>query len=102
MVYLHMPDYREDHAPPLDVVGLVLFGSGIGLLSYVLEVFGEHKLSPIEITGLLSNSSFLPLRRVKYQGDTHTKATRRQLRQRSAEHLSDSSASFQGVLVNGM
>jgi EmrB/QacA subfamily drug resistance transporter len=53
IVYLHMPDYREDHAPPLDVVGLVFFGSGIGLLSYVLEVFGEHRLSPIKITGLL-------------------------------------------------
>src|SRR5580704_1146647 len=53
LVYMHMPDYREDHAPPLDVVGLVLFGSGIGLLSYVLEVFGEHTLSPVEITSLL-------------------------------------------------
>ena len=29
-----------DH--PLDFVGLVLFGGGIALLSYVLEVFGEH------------------------------------------------------------
>ena len=28
---------------PLDVVGLVLFGGGIALLSYVLEVFGEHR-----------------------------------------------------------
>ncbi len=53
MVYVHMPDYREERTSPLDVVGLVLFGSGIGLLSYVLEVFGEHTLSPIEITGLL-------------------------------------------------
>ncbi len=46
MVYLHLPDYREETHPPLDLVGLILFGSGIALLSYVLEVFGEHTLSP--------------------------------------------------------
>src|ERR1700683_1764734 len=32
MVYLHLPDYREP-THPLDVIGLILFGSGIGLLS---------------------------------------------------------------------
>ncbi len=53
MVYLHLPDYREEHIHPLDFVGLILFGSGIGLLSYVLEVFGEHELSSREVTGLL-------------------------------------------------
>jgi len=51
MVYLHLPDYRED-THPLDIVGLILFGSGIALLSYVLEVFGEHTLSRYEISGL--------------------------------------------------
>jgi EmrB/QacA subfamily drug resistance transporter len=45
LVYLHLPDYREPHTPPLDVVGLLLFGAGIGLLSWVLEVFGEHTIS---------------------------------------------------------
>jgi EmrB/QacA subfamily drug resistance transporter len=53
MVYLHLPDYREEETPPLDLLGLILFGSGIGLLSYVLEVFGEHTLSLREIIGLL-------------------------------------------------
>jgi len=53
MVYLHLPDFREDQVHPLDFVGLVLFGSGIALLSYVLEVFGEHELSSREVTGLL-------------------------------------------------
>jgi EmrB/QacA subfamily drug resistance transporter len=53
MVYLHLPDYREERTPKLDLVGLILFGSGIGLLSYVLEVFGDHSLSVREITGLL-------------------------------------------------
>jgi EmrB/QacA subfamily drug resistance transporter len=52
MVYFHMPDYREERVPPLDLVGLILFGSGVGLLSYVLEVFGEHTLSLGEILGL--------------------------------------------------
>lgn len=52
-VYLHLPDYREEHTPPLDIIGLILFGSGIALLSYVLEVFGDHALSAREITGLL-------------------------------------------------
>jgi EmrB/QacA subfamily drug resistance transporter len=56
MVYLHLPDYREKKTPPLDVVGLILFGSGIGLLSYVLEIFGEHTLSTGEISGLLAVS----------------------------------------------
>ena len=55
MVYLHLPDYRED-THPLDTVGLILFGSGIALLSYVLEVFGEHTLSAPEIVGLLGLS----------------------------------------------
>lgn len=53
LVYLHLPDYREERTPPLDFVGLILFGSGIGLLSYVLEVFGEHTLSAIEVVALL-------------------------------------------------
>jgi MFS family permease len=51
-----MPDFREPETPKLDFVGLVLFGSGIGLLSYVLEVFGEHTLSAREIAGLLAVS----------------------------------------------
>jgi EmrB/QacA subfamily drug resistance transporter len=55
MVYLHLPDYREE-THPLDIVGLILFGSGIALLSYVLEIFGEHALSTGEILGLLAVS----------------------------------------------
>jgi EmrB/QacA subfamily drug resistance transporter len=56
LVYFHMPDYREEGVPPLDLVGLILFGSGVGLLSYVLEVFGEHALSVGEILGLAAVS----------------------------------------------
>jgi EmrB/QacA subfamily drug resistance transporter len=53
LVYLHLPDYREEQTSPLDVVGLILFGSGIALLSYVLEIFGEHTLSAGAMSGLL-------------------------------------------------
>ena len=49
----------RSRSDPLDVVGLILFGSGIALLSYVLEVFGEHTLSAREILGLLAISLVL-------------------------------------------
>ncbi len=58
LVYFHLPDYRE-HTDPLDVAGLILFGSGVALLSYVLEVFGEHTLSAREILGALAVSILL-------------------------------------------
>ncbi|HKF39886.1 MAG TPA: DHA2 family efflux MFS transporter permease subunit [Candidatus Acidoferrum sp.] len=54
LVYRNLPDYREEHVDPLDIVGLILFGSGVALCSYVLEVFGEHTLGPTEILGLLA------------------------------------------------
>jgi EmrB/QacA subfamily drug resistance transporter len=53
LVYRHLPDYRGELRRPLDTVGLVLFGCGIALLSYVLEVFGEHTLNGSAILGLL-------------------------------------------------
>ncbi len=59
LVYLNLPDYREERTHPLDVLGLILFGSGIALLSYVLEVFGEHTLGMTETLGLLVISLLL-------------------------------------------
>jgi EmrB/QacA subfamily drug resistance transporter len=59
LVYRHLPDYREEHVDPLDIIGLILFGSGVALLSYVLEVFGETTLSTTEILGLLALSLVL-------------------------------------------
>jgi EmrB/QacA subfamily drug resistance transporter len=56
LVWRHLPDYRAQRVAKLDVVGLILFGSGVGLLSYVLEVFGEHTLSPRAIIGVLAVS----------------------------------------------
>lgn len=59
LVYRHLPDYREENSHPLDTAGLILFGSGIALLSYVLEVFGEHTLSGRAMLGLLALSALL-------------------------------------------
>jgi EmrB/QacA subfamily drug resistance transporter len=52
LINRHFPDYRTEHPRPLDKVGFILFGSGIALLSYVLEVFGEHTLSSRELLAL--------------------------------------------------
>ena len=56
LVYRHLPDYRAEKSHPLDWPGLILFGSGIALLSYVVEIFGEHALTPIQRYGLLTLS----------------------------------------------
>ena len=54
MVHRYMPDFRDDLLPPLDRVGFLLFGAGIALLSYVLEVFGEHNLPAGHLSLLLA------------------------------------------------
>ena len=61
LVFRHMPDYRSELGTPIDFVGLALFGSGIALLSYVLEVFGENELSLKSIVFLLCLSALLLL-----------------------------------------
>lgn len=53
LAHRYMPDYRGDGARPLDLIGLVLFGTGVALLSWLLEVFGEHKLDPTSAAVLL-------------------------------------------------
>jgi EmrB/QacA subfamily drug resistance transporter len=54
LVYRHLPDYRGATRRPLDWIGLALFGTGVALLSYVLEIFGEHSLSTPWIVALLA------------------------------------------------
>jgi EmrB/QacA subfamily drug resistance transporter len=44
LIQRHMPDYHGDAPRPLDVIGLIMFGSGAALLSWLLEIFGEHHL----------------------------------------------------------
>lgn len=55
LVYRHLPDYRGARRP-LDWSGLAMFGTGIAMLSYVLEVFGEHSLSTPAIVAMLAVS----------------------------------------------
>jgi EmrB/QacA subfamily drug resistance transporter len=59
LVFRRFPDYRAERVDKLDVFGGVLFGSGIGLLSYILEVFGEHTLGAGAILGLFALSLLL-------------------------------------------
>ena len=47
LVYRYMPDYQASTRRPLDVVGFILFGCGTALLSWLLEIFGEHTLDPV-------------------------------------------------------
>ena len=53
LAHRYMPDYRGDSVRPPDLIGLVLFGTGVALLSWLLEVFGEHKLDATSATVLL-------------------------------------------------
>jgi EmrB/QacA subfamily drug resistance transporter len=54
LVRRHLPDFRAALTERLDVLGLILFGAGVGLLSYVLEIFGEHFLGRRSIVALLA------------------------------------------------
>jgi EmrB/QacA subfamily drug resistance transporter len=49
LVHRYMPDYRSEVQRSLDVPGLLMFSSGTAILSWLLEIFGEHTVSlPIE------------------------------------------------------
>ncbi|NQW51306.1 MAG: DHA2 family efflux MFS transporter permease subunit [Rhodospirillales bacterium] len=58
-VHRYLPDYREQTTHPLDMLGLILFGGGIALLSYALEVFGDNTLSLGEVIGLIAVAAVL-------------------------------------------
>jgi EmrB/QacA subfamily drug resistance transporter len=53
LIHRYLPDYRGGASRPLDVIGLVLFGAGTALLSWLLEVFGEHHLDVTSAAVLL-------------------------------------------------
>jgi len=53
LAHRYMPDYKGDTLRPLDMIGLVLFGTGIALLSWLLEIFGEHKIDVTSAAVLL-------------------------------------------------
>jgi EmrB/QacA subfamily drug resistance transporter len=69
-VHRHLPDYRLERSSKLDWTGLGLFGSGVALLSYVLEVFGEHTLSRRELLSFLGLSIVLLLAYVRHASIT--------------------------------
>lgn len=52
LVHRYMPDYRGDAPRPLDLIGLLLFGTGTALLSWLLEIFGEHNIDPASVAVL--------------------------------------------------
>ncbi len=59
LVKKHMPDHRAAQADPLDTTGFLLFGSGVALLSWVLEVFGEHRMDALSVGALAALSLLL-------------------------------------------
>ncbi|MGI4721687.1 MAG: DHA2 family efflux MFS transporter permease subunit [Janthinobacterium lividum] len=56
LVWKHMPDYQGHEKRPLDIIGLILFSSGTAILSWLLEVFGEHTLDALTAGALLAVS----------------------------------------------
>ena len=48
IIHRYMPDYHGDAPRPLDFVGLVLFSSSMAILSWLLEIFGEHNISVLQ------------------------------------------------------
>ena len=55
----HMPDYRAESVKPFDLRGMLLFGGGTALLSWLLEVFGAHGLGHGEALAWLAASAAL-------------------------------------------
>ena len=53
----HMPDYRAASVKPFDLRGMLLFGGGTALLSWLLEVFGEHGLHNAQALAWLAVSA---------------------------------------------
>jgi EmrB/QacA subfamily drug resistance transporter len=56
LVYRYMPDYHGHEKRPLDVIGLILFSSGTAILSWLLEIFGEHTLDAMTMGLMLALS----------------------------------------------
>jgi EmrB/QacA subfamily drug resistance transporter len=61
LAWRYMPDYRDEQPRPLDVMGLILFGTGIALLSWLLEIFGEHRIDVTSTIVLFAISGCLLL-----------------------------------------
>lgn len=79
LIHRHMPDYYGETARPLDWIGLVLFGSGTALLSWLLEIFGEHTIDPTSAAILLLLALSLLAAYVLHAGQTRYPLLRLQL-----------------------
>jgi EmrB/QacA subfamily drug resistance transporter len=71
LIHRHMPDYQGSGSRPLDVVGLALFGAGTALLSWLLEIFGEHEIDTTSTCLLLLLSFALLSAYVAHARRTH-------------------------------
>ena len=58
-IHRHLPDYRSDQPRPFDAVGLLLFGTGSTLLSWLIGVFGEHRFDASTPALLLLSAALL-------------------------------------------
>jgi MFS family permease len=56
LVHRFMPNHQDANAGRFDSQGFLLFGSGVALFSYVLEIFGQHGLPLPAIGALLAVS----------------------------------------------
>ena len=72
LAHRYMPDYKSEDLRPLDVIGLVLFGTGIALLSWLLEIFGEHKIDVTSAAVLLLISLSLLAAYAWHARDAHS------------------------------
>lgn len=70
LIHRYMPDYRGEAPRKLDVLGLVLFGAGTALLSWLLEIFGEHRLDAVQATLGIALAAGLLLAYVAHAGRT--------------------------------
>lgn len=52
LTHRFMPEHRDADIGPFDMRGFLLFGSGVALFSYVLEIFGRHDL-PLPAIGAM-------------------------------------------------
>ena len=83
LIHRHMPDYRGESQRSFDLVGFVLFGTGTALLSWLLEVFGEHRIDGTMASVLCAIAILLLLGLVarwawrRKTGKPHKKAPRR-------------------------
>ncbi|HEX5219978.1 MAG TPA: DHA2 family efflux MFS transporter permease subunit, partial [Verrucomicrobiae bacterium] len=59
LVHRFMPEHRDEQVGSFDKLGFLLFGSGVALFSYVLEIFGQHSLPTNAIVILFLLASLL-------------------------------------------